>query len=216
MGGKRITNLDGHEFGRLKVIKEVEKRKGKRYFLCECECGKSKIIQLNSLRHRNVRSCGCLIGEKATQTHTKDLTGKRFGRLVAVEIIGKDKKKNVNIWRCRCDCETLVDVRADHLTSLETQSCGCLKKEQDEKNLLRKDRDYVDGQNIHLLNDTLYKNNTSGVRGVSFEKRSGKWRAYIRVKNNHMELGLFADKQDAVKARKEAEEKYHNPYKYKE
>jgi HNH endonuclease/AP2 domain len=46
----------------------------------------------------------------------------------------------------------------------------------------------------------LNKNNSSGVRGVSFHKASGKWRAFIRVDRKQIHLGLFDNKSDAEKA----------------
>ena len=33
----------------------------------------------------------------------KDISGMRFGRLTAIEIVGKDKRKNA-LWKCKCDC----------------------------------------------------------------------------------------------------------------
>lgn len=205
-------NIIGDRYGRLTVIKEVEPKAKKRYFLCKCDCGQEKEIYMNSLRNGTTKSCGCLKKEQAVKTHTKDLSNQRFGRLVAKKIVGKNEEKSVNIWECICDCGETKTVRTDHLLSGEVQSCGCLKKELEEQNLLRKERDYVEGQNVFLLKDTLYKNNTSGVRGVSFDKRSGLWRAYIRVKNTQIELGMFKNKADAINARKKAEEKYHKPY----
>ena len=52
-----------------------------------------------------------------------DLTGMRFGRLVAMEreINGP---KNVS-WRCKCDCGTEKWIRLSHLRSGNTRSCGC-------------------------------------------------------------------------------------------
>lgn len=52
-----------------------------------------------------------------------DLTGKRFGRLVAVEYKGN------RIWSCQCDCATTIDVRTTNLGSGNTRSCRCLKRE---------------------------------------------------------------------------------------
>lgn len=52
------------------------------------------------------------------------------------------------------------------------------------------------------------KNNTSGVIGVSFRKRDQKWKAQIMVKGKHLHLGCFANKADAIAARKAAEVKY--------
>ena len=60
-------------------------------------------------------------------------------------------------------------------------------------------------QNMNL---GLRKDNTSGVTGVKFREDRGKWEARIRVDNKRYELGHYVNKEDAVKARKEAEAKY--------
>lgn len=53
----------------------------------------------------------------------KDITGMRFGKLVAVEQIKTDYGYK---WRCKCDCggEKISTVRA--LFSGKSMSCGCL------------------------------------------------------------------------------------------
>lgn len=51
----------------------------------------------------------------------------------------------------------------------------------------------------------LKTNNTSGHRGVSFNKRLKKWRAYIGGVKTRVELGHFATKQQAIEARLIAE-----------
>lgn len=58
-------------------------------------------------------------------------------------------------------------------------------------------------------------NNTSGVRGVDFFKTVGKWRARISKEGETYNLGYFDEFEDAVKARIEAEEKYHKEWSYK-
>ena len=50
--------------------------------------------------------------------------------------------------------------------------------------------------------------NNSGVIGVAWSKRNRKWRARIKVSKKNYELGFFADFDEAVAARKEAEKKY--------
>ena len=57
----------------------------------------------------------------------KNLIGKKFGRLTAVEMIEGEKRKK---YRCRCECGSVCTVRADGLKSGHTQSCGCLKRER--------------------------------------------------------------------------------------
>lgn len=66
----------------------------------------------------------------------------------------------------------------------------------------------------NCMNQGLSKNNTSGVTGVSFHKKTKKWQAYIKVNFRYIYLGLFADFDNAVKARKDAEEKYFGEYSY--
>ena len=51
-----------------------------------------------------------------------DLTGKRFGRLIAREKIN-------NKWSCKCDCGNITEVLRPNLKSGNTKSCGCISKE---------------------------------------------------------------------------------------
>ena len=66
----------------------------------------------------------------------------------------------------------------------------------------------------NAINKSPYKNNTSGHTGISFETKSCKWRSSIRFKNKTIYLGLYDNIEDAIKARKEAEEKYFGEYSY--
>jgi hypothetical protein len=54
---------------------------------------------------------------------TRDLSGARFGRLVATSL---DSIRNQHAyWHCRCDCGRETVVRGNALTSGHTVSCGC-------------------------------------------------------------------------------------------
>ena len=50
--------------------------------------------------------------------------------------------------------------------------------------------------------------NTSGVTGVSFYRQRSRWRATITVNRKHMSLGHFGSFDDAVAARKDAEQRF--------
>lgn len=58
----------------------------------------------------------------------KDLTNKRFGKLVAIEPRGRKNKRVV--WFCQCDCGNTSIVASDKLQNGHTQSCGCLIKQR--------------------------------------------------------------------------------------
>ena len=59
-------------------------------------------------------------------TRGVDVTGVRFGRLVAIERAEQSKNKTWK-WRCKCDCgnETIVFVHA--MRAGKTTSCGCAR-----------------------------------------------------------------------------------------
>ena len=58
-------------------------------------------------------------------------------------------------------------------------------------------------------NQSLFCNNTSGHVGVHWYKTTKKWRAQIKANGKKIiSLGYFKEKEDAIKARKEAEAKY--------
>lgn len=57
-----------------------------------------------------------------------DLTGQRFGRLTAMELL-PERKNNNRVWRCRCDCGGTADVVVSCLGRGNTRSCGCLQRE---------------------------------------------------------------------------------------
>lgn len=49
-------------------------------------------------------------------------------------------------------------------------------------------------------------NNTSGVKGVTWNKREDKWMAFIHINNNFKNLGYYDDLEKAKEARKNAEQ----------
>lgn len=71
-----------------------------------------------------------------------------------------------------------------------------------EDNLRKVDRK-TNGRNL-----SVGTNNTSGVIGVYWRKREQKWLAQIKVDQISIHLGYFYSKEDAVSARKAAEDKY--------
>jgi hypothetical protein len=62
-----------------------------------------------------------------------DITGQRFGRLVALERLGAISGANAS-WRCRCDCGNEHTVALHMLRQGFTRSCGCLRRESAARN----------------------------------------------------------------------------------
>ena len=64
------------------------------------------------------------------------------------------------------------------------------------------------------MNCDYSKRNTSGAIGVYWRKDINKWYARITVNYNTIHLGYFNEFEDAIKARKDAEDKYFGEYSY--
>lgn len=57
------------------------------------------------------------------------IIGKRFGRLVVEEIVGKDKWKNITC-RCKCDCGKVIITRCISLVKKHVISCKCYTRDR--------------------------------------------------------------------------------------
>lgn len=139
-----------------------------------------------------------------------DLTGQRFGHLVVLE--PAERRNGRTAWRCLCDCGRETVVISSHLRSGHTASCGCMcpggKPDVNLPGLT-----YVDGTCVEMLRaKTVRRNNTSGVPGVDWRADKGLWRASICFKGKRHYLGGFHRFEDAVRARKQAEEALHDRF----
>lgn len=55
--------------------------------------------------------------------------GDRFGRLAVVRLCRRQNPRLRPLWECHCDCGTVRRIPGHYLTSGDTRSCGCLRKE---------------------------------------------------------------------------------------
>lgn len=66
---------------------------------------------------------------------TRDIAGHRFGRLVALRVVGKSKANSL-VWLCLCDCGASVERSSASLNkSKGVSSCGCYLKEASKERL---------------------------------------------------------------------------------
>lgn len=196
----RAKDLRGQKFGRLTVVDRVEKPEGTKdrrsYWLCKCECGAKSVTRGAHLVSGTTQSCGCLNAEGVS----KDLTGRVFGQLKAVRVIDRRTNNGNRIWMCECSCGKTAFVSSSSLLGGNTLSCGHLNTDGEDI-----------GTKVRLLDQKLSTANTSGHKGVGWDKRKGNWKAQIGFQGKNIYLGNFADIQDAIQARKEAEDYYFKP-----
>jgi hypothetical protein len=129
----RQSEIYGERFGRLVAIKPTDERActGNIKWLCKCDCGNEKIIAAGSLIQGGSNSCGCLQKETASKNGTRlsiDITGERFGRLIAIKPTEERKGTNIK-WIFKCDCGNEKVISISNVRTAITKSCGCLRKE---------------------------------------------------------------------------------------
>lgn len=123
-------DIAGRVFGKLTAISIHSKDRLGNKWNCQCECGKTKVVGISSLNSGHTRSCGCLVID-AGKLRVKDLTGRAFGRLIALREAGRNKKKQAR-WECQCECGNKTIVDSSCLCARNgTKSCGCLNSGDD-------------------------------------------------------------------------------------
>ena len=225
----RCVDLTGQKFGKLTVIKRVEDDSEAHIkWLCECECGNFITTRGTSLRSGITKSCGCLVGDKIRELNKLkkkynkyDLSGdygigyaSNTNEPFYFDLEDYDKIKNY-YWYSNhdgymCSSENKKEIIMHRLIidennpEIQVDHFNRNKKDNRKENLKS-----VTPQHNNW-NRGINQNNKSGVTGVRWNKEAQKWIAYIMRKH----LGTFNSFEDAVKARKRAEQKYFGEYSY--
>ena len=113
-----------------------------------------------------------------------DISGQRFGRLVALDLAGENPTNHHSMWRCVCDCGNITICDYSNLKYGTTKSCGCLREE------LRPSLNYRHGlcytKLYHVwsaMKDRCYNKNCAayedyGKRGISV---CDEWRSDFKA-----------------------------------
>ena len=226
-----LRDLTGQRFGRLTVLYKGESDKTRHVrWYCKCDCGNIKLIYKDALLTGRTVSCGCYNQEVKKRLKKRKINSyildKEYG-------IGITHNTNKEFYFDLEDYEKIKDYcwREDkngyivanncqrkciYLHRLVTDTQKGFDVDYIEHNLYdnRKSKLRVVSHSDNLKNHVKFINNTSGVSGVSYNQANKKWKSYINVDKNRIRLGNFINYEDAVAARKVAEEKYFGEYRY--
>ena len=100
----KLDDLTGKTFGKLKVIKYA----GEQKYLCQCECGKTKIIAGKSLKNGSTRSCGCSVGQFLIESRLD-----KYGEICTTKELGARTEQQIILSSSKQDLEDYL-VRLDH------------------------------------------------------------------------------------------------------
>ena len=124
----KLNDLTGQSFGRWTVLRRGENKGKATGWLCRCACGNERNLFGYALSHGQTESCGCLSAHRTGERSLVDLTGRTFERWT---VLHRSANKGIRVaWRCRCECGNERDVTGLGLTSGDSKSCGCLKRER--------------------------------------------------------------------------------------
>jgi len=132
---KQVFNDEGVVYNNLKVLRKTEPRiapNGDKRTRVDAEClvcGTVKNFDLSKIKGGRAKSCGCVaLGRR------KDISGKKQGKLTAVETTHTTRKGSV-LWKCICDCGGFKELTVSEFTMGHTQSCGCMQYQGTPKDL---------------------------------------------------------------------------------
>ena len=124
----------------LEVLAEGSQSKRGPLYKCQCDCGVVCEVYGKNLSPRKENSCPKCMG-------FDDLTGQKFGKLLALEKGGR--RYDCVGYNCLCECGGSILVASSHLRKGTIKSCGC--GQYDKSMILDPDRRKV-------LLDKEYKN----------------------------------------------------------
>ena len=230
----------GDLYGRWKIIGLPYKSNKRWYTKCKCTCGSEieKDVRIDQLVNGHSRSCGCLLKEhgyrickKRKKQNKYDLSGDYgIGYTNNIDYSDPEHKRNYfyfdlkdyNLIKDFCWCFdkdgylfTMCDYHNIKMHRLimncpDDMEVDHIKHNNydNRKNELRICTHTENAQNRKSVN------NTSGIQGVKYNKNTNKWIAFLTIKREYVLLQSFDSFEEAVKARKEAENKYFGEYSY--
>ena len=205
MGKKR--DLTGFRSGRLVAICEAGKNKhGKILWKCKCDCGKEITTIGSDLYRGHTTSCGC-----SRSTHKM-----RDHRLYSIWSSMKNRcscKNNTQyeyyggIGISVCDEWMKFEPFFDWAMNNGYKDDLTLDRINPNKNYQPSNCRWAD-KATQARNTKLDKRSTTGVKGVSFDKRTQKYHASICVNSKRKSLGYHKTLEEAKLARQEGERIY--------
>lgn len=121
----KAENLTGKKFGHLIVLYRVANRQNRPTWQCQCDCGNFCTALARDLKNGRSISCGC----SSNEGHIKDRTGQHFGKLTVLEQCNYRSPDGEILWKCRCECGNIIDVRASNIQ--KQKSCGQCSRRKD-------------------------------------------------------------------------------------
>lgn len=233
----KFYDITGQRFGRLIVKRRGENQNKHIMYYCDCDCGnKDILIRKDSLIDGNTQSCGCLAIERRTESSKMACKKSNKYKLLENYGVGWTSNTNEEFYFDLEDHDKIKDYcwyqdkkekyiksntknkndnpnKKSHTLLLHRMVIECNEKDiidhinrnrvDCRKNNLRKVDNFDNARNR-----SISSNNLSGYIGVSYDKERKKWSSQLIIKDKKIYFKRFDSKEEAIKARLEAELKY--------
>lgn len=240
-----LTGIKFNHLTVVKRGEDLIKKNGKHEvrWLCECDCGNPDyvLVLAYNLKNSNTQSCGCEHLKNAKEQGKNNLLkqgklNKKYNRydLSGEYGIGytlKDEEFYFDIddydkikdycWYKNDDGYIVNKSGTDAILMHRLIMGLCSADNVTVDHIYHKTYDNRKSQlriathSQNNMNKKMMSNNTSGTTGIWFDVRTKKWAADIGINHETIHLGQFNDINDAISARKSAEEKYFGEFSYK-
>lgn len=220
------------KYGKLTTCYVVGRKNRCKVWHCKCECENEINVQSTLLVSGNTKSCGCLKkessqrhGEHVRKLNVYDLSGEygigytSDGKEFYFDLEDYEKIKKYT-WSINPDGYVISVPFGKPLRMYILIMGSDRTLDIDHKNHITYDNRKCNLRAIeHYQNITYsktYSNNTSGRKGVYYDKNRNKWMACITFNKKTTYLGRFDTFDDAVKARENAERELHGEYHFED
>ena len=204
----------GTRFGRLVVLGRSLESPIKDHVFMEvkCDCGVIKTLQAVQLRSGSTNSCGCLLDELIGRTPEKHGMSKTKEHITWCGVVSRTQNafESTREWYFDKGISMSSEWRQSFTKFYEDMGpCpeGYTIDRIDPSGNYCKENCRWASIELQSINKGIFKNNTSGSTGVSQTKR-GSYISYIYHNYGRIHLGTFENIEDAINARKQAEETY--------
>lgn len=239
-------DLTNKTFGKLKVLKYDSKQHSHSKWVCECECGNIIVKSISFLNNSKFLMCdNCKKLETTTPKVKTEYKEKQYyqQKLNKIEyydehsslindtvvvdnddvplILSYGRYVTINNggyalmwWK---NSELFIHRLVMGLPQRYDTVSKLISDHKDGNRLdCRKQNLRVCKKELNPINCKTYKNNTSGKKGISWNKKLNKWQVNLQHGGKNNYLGVYINFQEAVQVRKDAEIKFFGEFNRKE
>lgn len=205
-----MRNYIGTTIEKFEILNQ-KRENNTTYLYCKCKkCGNEKWIAL-----RHVKNTKCCDSKSSSTCFKPLIPNKKIINNIELIETTDDRKGTSVVWKCKCFCGNIFYTTLSDIKRGKIKSCGCTKIKYTPENLEKANKTFrenflVENTSLLAISNKMLSTNTSGVKGVYWNKSKQKWTASL-IFQKKCYRKYFSTKEEATKCRKEWEEKYFKP-----